>query len=58
MIYRLIALMFLALGMTLGFVFLKASGVILDWQIYLGFGVPTLAGLLFAIAWWRQASAR
>lgn len=58
MVYRFIALMFLALGATLGFVFLKASGVIIAWQIYLGIGVPTAAGLLFAIFWWRQATTK
>lgn len=55
MAYRLTALMFLVLGMSLGISVILASGANTAVKQILGFLVPTLAGLGFALAWWRKA---
>ncbi len=58
MVYRLIALMFLILGLSLGLMVVWASGANVTWKYVMGIGVPTLAGLIFAIAWWRKGAER
>jgi len=58
MMYRLTAILLFALGLGLGFGVVAASGVNTLLKEVLGLGVPTLAGLAFAIAWWRKGQRR
>ena len=53
--YRFSALMLLLVGLALGGAVVSASGANTLVKQVLGLGVPTLAGLIFALAWWRQA---
>ena len=55
MVFRLIALFFLILGLVLGVMVLLLSGANSLAKEVLGFVVPTLAGSVFAVAWWRKA---
>ena len=58
MTYRLAALMLASLGLALGFSVVFASGANTLGKPGLGVSIPTLAGLVFAIAWWRKADRR
>lgn len=55
MVFRLTAIFFLVLGVALGVMVLVSSGANSLAKEILGMAVPTLAGLVFAVAWWRKA---
>ena len=58
MLYRLIALLFVILGVGVGLIIVRASGANTPAKEILGLAVPTMAGLMFAVAWWRKGSYR
>lgn len=58
MIYRLNAVLFLLLGGGLGLAVVLSSGANTLTKEILGLAVPTAAGLVFALAWWRKAARR
>ncbi len=55
MVFRLTAVFFLIFGVALGVMVLVSSGANTLAKEILGMAVPTIAGLIFAIAWWRKA---
>ena len=55
MVFRFIALCLLLLGLALGLSLVLAIGANTFTKQALALGVPTLASLPLALAWWRKA---
>ena len=58
MLYRFIALLFVILGVGFGLIIVRTSGANTPAKEILGLAVPTISGLMFAVAWWRKGSYR